>query len=138
MSAALPANAVLALHLAYVAFTVGGQVAVLLGALLGWRWIRNRAFRLGHLAAVALVAVEALVGALCPLTLWEYQLREAAGDAAGERVGLVARIIRTLIYHDFPEWFFVALYVFWTGVVLATLIAIPPLPPARMRRRDRP
>jgi hypothetical protein len=134
VNAALLADAVLALHLAYVAFTVGGELAVLLGALLRWRWIRNRTFRLTHLAAVALVAAESLVGALCPLTVWEYRLREAAGDAIGERAGLVARIIRALIYHDFPDWFFVALYVFWTCAVLLTLVAIPPIAP-RARSR---
>ena len=133
MRAAVAADAVLALHLGYILFTVGGEAAVLLGALLGWRWIRNRALRLMHLAAVALVAVESFVGALCPLTVWEYRLREAAGDAVGERAGLVARIIRAFIYYDFPAWFFVALYAAWTGVVLVTLFAIPPRPSRRRR-----
>ena len=146
MNPATLADAVLVLHLGYVAFAVGGEVAVLLGAALGWRWIRDRAFRLAHLAAVALVAVESLAGALCPLTVWEYRLREAAGGSAGagsaaagagagEPVSLVARLIHAVIFYDFPAWFFVALYVTWTAVVVVTLFAVPPA--RRGERRSR-
>ncbi len=138
MNAAALADAVLVLHMGYVAFAVGGEVVVLLGAALGWGWIRNRAFRLTHLAAVALVAVESLTGALCPLTVWEYRLREAAGGAAGgEPVSLVARLIHAVIFYDFPPWFFVALYVTWTAVVVATFFAVPPARRGDSRSRRR-
>jgi hypothetical protein len=139
MNDATLADAVLLLHLGYVAFTVGGEALVLLGAALGWRWVRGRAFRLTHLAAVALVAVESLAGALCPLTVWEYRLREAAGGAAGggEPASLVARLIHAVIFYDFPAWFFVALYVTWTAVVVATFLAVPPARRGDSRSRRR-
>ena len=39
------ADAVLAVHFAYVAFVVLGMAAILLGIALGWRWVRNFWFR---------------------------------------------------------------------------------------------
>ena len=79
----LLADAVVLLHLAYVAFVASGYLAVPLGRVLGWRWIRNRAYRRLHVAAMALVALEAVVGLICPLTLLENALRlRAAGRLA--------------------------------------------------------
>ena len=74
------ADAIVVFHFCYVVFAVGGELIVLLGWLLGWRWIRNLAFRIVHLASVAVVAMEALIGVLCPLTDWEYRLRLLAGQ----------------------------------------------------------
>ena len=64
------ADAVLVVHVLFVLFVVGGFVLILAGA--GrWSWIGNRTFRVSHVAAIVFVAVEALLGFTCPLTLWE-------------------------------------------------------------------
>lgn len=126
MSAGVWADVVVAVHLAYVGFVVLGFAAVLAGGALGWAWVRNRAFRLVHLVAIALVAVEAVIGWICPLTLLEQALRPRA--APGSFVG---RLMRALLYYDFPPWVFTTAYVVLTALAVALLWLVPP------RRRGR-
>ena len=49
---AVLADALAAFHLAYVAFVVVGELAILAGAAFGCRWARNRWFRGAHLLAI--------------------------------------------------------------------------------------
>jgi hypothetical protein len=116
------ADAVLVVHFAFVLFVVGGFALVLAGGALGWRWIRNRAFRYAHLAAIAFVALEALAGVACPLTVWEDALRRAG--AAGP--SFVGRWVRRVLYYDFPEWAFTVAYVLFAIAVAVTFRLIPP------------
>jgi len=60
VSTALLADAVLIVHGLFVLFVVGGFGLILAGAN-RWSWVRNRAFRIVHFAAIVLVAVEALL-----------------------------------------------------------------------------
>jgi hypothetical protein len=128
---ALLADAIVLLHLGYVLFTVGGEAAVVLGGLLRWRWVRNLWFRIAHLLSVVLVAIEALTGVLCPLTQWEYTLRRLAGQIVEEQIPFMARLVRRLIFYDFPEWVFVTAYILFAAVVAASLLLVPPRRPSR-------
>ena len=76
----LAADAILILHFGFVVFVVGGLLMIFIGHRLGWRWIYGIRFRLLHLAAIGVVVLQSWLGALCPLTVWEMQLRELAGD----------------------------------------------------------
>jgi len=125
MSYAALADLVVAVHAAYVAFVVGGLGVVVLGAALGWGWIRNRWFRLLHLAAIVLVALEALADVPCPLTVWEMQLRSLAGQDVTEAT-FMGRCLHELIFFDFAPWVFTVTYVAFALVVLATLFLVPP------------
>jgi len=119
---AILADALLVVHLAIVVFIVGGLVLVWIGAFAGWVWVRNRWFRYAHLAAIAFVAAEALLGYACPLTLWEDLLR------GGERPeSFVGRWVHRLLYYQAPEWIFAALYLAWAGATLVTLRLVPPI-----------
>jgi len=120
------ADIIVILHLFYVGFTVGGELAILLGGLLRWGWVRNFAFRVVHLASVLLVAVEALAGALCPLTIWEYRLRELAGQQVERQISFFARLVRRIIFYDFPSWVFLCLYVGFAAMVGLTFYLLPP------------
>jgi hypothetical protein len=122
------ANAVLFLHAAFVAFVASGLLAVWLGAALGWRWVRNRRFRLLHFAAIAFVALEALAGVTCPLTRWEDALRGATRPD-----GFVADWISRLLYWNLPPWVFIALYCGWTVLTMLAWRWIPPRAPEKMR-----
>ena len=62
------ADAVLTAHVLLVVFVVGGLLAVLVGNRLGWGWVNHIAFRLGHLATIAVVVMESWFGITCPLT----------------------------------------------------------------------
>ncbi|HZN86754.1 MAG TPA: DUF2784 domain-containing protein [Burkholderiales bacterium] len=115
------ADALLVVHFAIVAFIAGGLVLTWVGAVLGWGWVRNRWFRYVHLAAIAFVAVEALIGMTCPLTEWEDALR---GGARPE--SFIGRWVQQLLYYRAPEWVFTTLYLAWAAATLLTLRLVPP------------
>jgi hypothetical protein len=115
------ADAILVVHFLIVAFNIGGLVVVWIGAPLGWQWIRNPWFRYVHLAAMAFVAAEAVLGIACPLTVWEDVLR------AGVRPeSFAGRWVRWLMFYQAPEWVFTSAYVGWALATLATLRFVPP------------
>lgn len=115
------ADALLVLHFAIVVFIVGGLILTWIGGALGWAWVRNPWFRYLHLGAIAFVALEAIIGVACPLTVWEDLLR---GGARAE--SFVGRWVRYFLYYRAPEWVFTALYVAWTAATVVTLRLVPP------------
>ncbi|MBP7494460.1 MAG: DUF2784 domain-containing protein [Spirochaetales bacterium] len=135
---------ILILHFLYFLFCVAGEVCILVVAVWErWRsqqsanrspaknsraycWIQNRTFRVLHLIAVGIVGLESLFGVLCPLTVWEYRTRRASGQGVEEEIPLLSRIIRSLLFYDFPPWVFTALYVGFSILVIGTFILIPP------------
>ena len=139
MNPALLADIVVAFHLLYVAFAVGGEVVILVGGLLRWSWVRNLPFRIIHLIAVVFVAFESMAGILCPLTEWEHRLRIAAGQHVEEDITFVGQLIRSIIFYDFPPVFFTFLYVGFGLLVVATFVFIPPrrILPRRKKGRRR-
>ena len=121
------ADLVVLLHLVYVGFVISGYLLVPLGRVLGWAWVHNRAYRWLHVAAIALVAVEALAGVVCPLTWLEHWLM---GRDHGTFVG---RLMRRLLYYDLPPWVFTLGYVGMTLLAVLMWRLVPPRP-----RRARP
>lgn len=121
----LLADAVLLLHVLFVAFVVLGLLAIYLGGILGWRWVRHRRFRLVHLGAIGYVVVQAWLGAVCPLTTLEMALRAEAGSAtyAGS---FIQHWLQRLLYYTAPEWVFVAVYTLFGSLVLASWWVVRP------------
>lgn len=115
------ADAILVVHFGIAVFIAGGLLLVWLGAALGWGWVRNPWFRYLHLAAIAFVAAEALIGVACPLTVWEDALR---GGVRPE--SFVGRWVQQLLFYRAPEWVFTTLYVAWAAATLLTLKIVPP------------
>jgi hypothetical protein len=107
-------QAVLAAHLAVIAFNVAGLVAIPLGAALGWRWVRARGWRLLHLASLAVVALQAALGRACFLTLWQDGL-----TGGGRADPLIMRWVNGVIYWPLPSWVFAAAYLLVFAYVLA-------------------
>lgn len=114
------ADLILVFHFFIAGFIVLGLILVWIGALAGWHWIRNPWFRYLHLAAIAFVAAEALLGAACPLTVWEDLLR---GGARPET--FIGRWVARLLYYSAPEWVFTLLYAIWAAATLITLQLVP-------------
>jgi Protein of Unknown function (DUF2784) len=115
------ADALLVVHFLIAAFIVGALPLVWLGAWRGWAWVRDPRLRYAHLGAIAFVAAEALLGVMCPLTVWEDMLR---GGPRPE--SFVGRWVHYFLYYQAPEWAFTAAYVAWTAATLATLRLVPP------------
>ncbi len=132
------ADAIAIVHVAYVAFVVLGLAAILLGRALGWEWVRNRWFRLVHLALIVLVVLRGVVWATCPLSWWEHDLRVLAGqvdeegqiDYEGHRLG---EFFHNAIHPEdvpgsgitFSRWFLPAVYTVFALLVLASFWVAP-------------
>lgn len=123
----LAADALLFGHVLFVAFVVVGLVLVLVGGLRHWSWVRNRWFRVAHLAAIAVVVLQSWVGAVCPLTTWEMALRERAGEAAYAGT-FMSYWLETILYYRAPAWVFALCYTLFAAVVIASWFWVRPRP----------
>ncbi len=116
------AVAVLALHLAVIAFNIVGLIVIPTGAALRWRWVRVRWWRALHVASWALVAIQAAAGRACFLTIWEDRL-----TGAGAQPPLIQRWVDAAIYWPLPIWVFSAIYLALFGTVILLWWKVPPL-----------
>lgn len=119
------ADAVLVVHALFVVFVAGGLACIYLGGLLRWSWVRDRTFRLAHLAAVAVVVGQSWLGMICPLTHVEMALRRAAGDATYPGA-FVAHWVERWLYIEAPAWVFIAAYTVFGAMVAASWFIVPP------------
>ena len=119
------ADIVAIIHLGYVVFVILGFILIVLGIVLKWQWVRNLWFRIAHLAAIAGVALEALLGMNCPLTVLEFSLRYGVSPA-GRRVSFVGELIDSILYYEAPAWLFTIIYVGFALLVVITFVMAPP------------
>lgn len=99
MNAAALADAVLLLHVLIIAFIVFGLPLTWIGAWRGWAFVRGAWFRLSHLGLIAFVVLQTWLDQLCPLTVWEHQLRTAAGQGGYQR-SFIEHWLHDLIFVD--------------------------------------
>lgn len=118
------ATVVLVVHLGVVAFNIFGMVAVPLGAWLRWRFVRGFWWRLVHLASLLVVALQALLGRACFLTIWQSGLE--AEQTSPVPPPMIATWINRLLYWPLPLWVFAALYVVVLVYVLLLWRWVPP------------
>ena len=121
----LAADAILFLHVAFVAFVVFGFVLILVGKLRSWSWVRNPWFRWAHLASIGFVVVQSWLGAICPLTTWEMALRRKAGDEVYSGA-FIAHWLESVLYYQAPQWVFVVSYTFFGLLVAASWLWVRP------------
>jgi hypothetical protein len=119
------ANAILAIHIAFVGFVVIGLLLIVAGGVRGWSWVRNPWFRWSHLAAIGIVVVQAWLGIICPLTTLEMHLRDRAGNASYDG-SFIAHWMQELLYINAPWWAFTVAYTLFAIIVLASWILIRP------------
>ena len=114
------AEAVLAIHLLVIAFNLFGLIAIPLGGAFGWRFVRVRWWRWLHVASMAIVALQAIVGQVCFLTILQASL---VGQTA--KTPLIVSIVDRLVYWPIPFWVFEAAYVALFAFVIALLWLVP-------------
>jgi len=108
-----------------VLFVIVGLVLIFAGKLAGWSWVRNRVFRIAHLAAIGVVVLQSWFGVICPLTTLEMWLRARAGGAtyAGS---FMAHWLDTLLYYRAPAWVFATAYTGFALLVVASWFWVRP------------
>ncbi|HKB36734.1 MAG TPA: DUF2784 domain-containing protein [Gemmataceae bacterium] len=122
------ADVLTAIHFAFVAFVVVGEVAILVGAAFRCRWARNPWFRALHLLAIAIVAAESILHLPCPLTVWEHDLREIAGQDPGTQT-FVERLVHFFFMDGtdpWPLWVYEYMHIAFGVLVVLTFVLIPP------------
>jgi len=127
---ALLAGLVLGAHLGVILFNLFGLIAVPIGAWRGWGFVRIFWWRALHLAALAVVALQALLGRACFLTLWQESLLQDAGETSS-RVPLIQRWVSEVIFWPLPIWFFALLYVVVLIYALVLWHFVPPRRPGK-------
>ena len=115
----LAADALLIIHTLFVVFVVAGLVLIIIGGIRHWAWVRNPRFRAAHLCAIGVVVLQAWAGRICPLTIWEMDLRERGGQATYDE-SFIAYWLGRLLYYDASPWVFVTLYSGFGLLVLAS------------------
>jgi hypothetical protein len=123
----LAADLLLVGHVLFVLFVVVGFALILIGKPLRWGWVRNRWFRLAHVAAIGVVAIQSWAGVICPLTTWEMALRERAGDGVYSGT-FISHWLEALLYYRAPVWVFTLCYTIFALAVIATWFWIAPRP----------
>lgn len=118
------ALAVLYFHFAVVLFNVFWLIAVPLGAWLSRSFVRSYSWRMVHLAALVIVAVQAAAGRLCFLTVLQNNLQAASGGATPP--SLLTRIVMVAIYWPLPDWVFAPLYILALAFAAFLWFAVPP------------
>ena len=121
----LAADGILLVHVLFVLFVLVGLVLIVVGYFRDWSWVRNPRFRVAHLAAIGFVVLQAWLGRICPLTIWEMTFRERAGDATYQG-SFIAHWLQSLLYFEAPVWVFTLSYTLFGLIVAATWIAVRP------------
>jgi len=114
------ADIVLMIHFFYVLFVVGSLPVIWLGAWFKMAFVRNRWFRYLHLSAILLVVVESLLGAVCPLTVWENTLRQVETDSS-----FIQRWLHQIMFYNVSEGVLTVVYVVFAGLVAMTFKWVP-------------
>ncbi len=128
------AEVVLTFHLGIILFNIFGFVVIPLGAWRGWRFVRGFRWRILHILLMLAVALQALAGRACILTLWQ----DALAGLGPAHTPLVVRWVDAVIFWPLPLWVIGLAYVVLFLYVLALLWLVPPAWPGRRSRKSGP
>jgi len=125
----LLADAILVIHALIVFFNLGALPATWIGHFRGWSFARNFWFRMVHLALIAFIAAESALGAICPLTTWEDQLRLKAGLDPRYHGSFVQHWVHWVLFYNADQRIFTFGYAAFLALVLITLFVVKPRGP---------
>ncbi len=113
-------------HLMIIVFNVAGLLVIPVGACAGWEFVRKFWLRLLHVGLLAIVAIQAMMGRACILTIWQSQL-----SGSNQAPPLLMHWAEKIIYWQLPLWVFAVIYVLVFLYVMLLWFLIPPHPPRR-------
>jgi hypothetical protein len=121
----LLADIILVGHVLFAAFVVLSLILIFVGKFLSWQWVRNPWFRVAHLASIGVVVLQSWFGAVCPLTIWEMELRSKAGESVYEG-SFISYWLTELLYYQAPPWVFILCYTLFGVLVLSSWFVVRP------------
>ena len=122
----LAADAVMLIHFTFVAFVVLSVPAIWIGKFLRKPFATAPRFRLIHMAAMAVVLVQALFGVLCPLTTLEMKLRRMGGGEEGYATSFIQHWVHKLLFVQASETLLTWIYGGFFVLIVVTMIFVPP------------
>lgn len=129
------ADALLLIHVLFVAFVTVGLLLILVGRLFSWSWVRNPWFRIVHLTGIVVVVLQSWLGVICPLTVWEMQFRSKAGEAVYAGT-FISHWLGELLYFAAPDWVFIVCYTLFGLLVVLSWFWVRPFPFAKMNKGE--
>lgn len=128
----IAADVIVVAHMSYVLVILVGLIVTWIGILLGHSWAKNFWWRMTHLTMMLIVVAESWAGIICPLTVWEQQLRDMAGQKtySGSFIG---NIVHDWLFFELPSWMFTAAYSAFGLLIVLSFILAPPRWPRRRR-----
>ncbi len=133
---AILAEVVVAIHVAFLLFAVVGLLLIVVGVIFRWNWVRNFWFRTIHLAAMAFVAMEELLGWDCILNPIENHFRILAGQEQMTESFIHHWMSRILpFWYNVPQWVNPLIYLGFPALVLLVFLLAPPRLPKWFRRQ---
>jgi hypothetical protein len=121
----IAADSILLIHVLFVVFVVLGLLLIFAGKIFAWGWVHNFSYRITHLVAIGVVVLQSWLGVICPLTVWEMNLRGKAGDSVYEG-SFIAHWMHKLLYYRAEEWMFILLYTLFAMLVVASWYWVRP------------
>ena len=92
-------------HFLSAALVVLGLVVIPIGYKIGWTWVRNQRLRISHASVVHFITAETIVGTICPLTIFENNLR--ADNLVRPFVG---HCVELILYRKLTHEIFIFIY----------------------------
>lgn len=126
MSPAFWADVILVGHFLFILGILVPIPLIFLGKILRWSWVRRLWLRVTHLAMMALVLLENLLGWACPLTDWENELRLRSGQGVYAK-SFVGYWVEHFLYYEWPSWGFTLLYLILAAMIAGLWFWVPPL-----------
>jgi hypothetical protein len=117
----LLADSILIVHFIFVLFVVVGFLCIIFGRFIGWPWIYYRLFRMIHLVAIGFVVTQSYLGQICPLTIWENDLRAPAGQEAYTE-SFIQYWLQYFLYYEADPWLFGVAYTVFAVLILTVLV----------------
>ena len=115
----------LVLHTSFALSLVSMPALIALGYWQGWSFVHDSILRCVHLGFLGFVAVEAILGAPCPLMTWERACRLRAGLSARYSTGFFDYWVEKLLGITFRPWMFNSFYFVLCLIALLQLVWIP-------------
>ena len=121
----LVADTILVTHVLFVVFVMLGLILIFAGKFLSWQWVRNPWFRVTHILGISVVVLQSWFGVMCPLTIWEIDLRSKTGETFYQG-SFMTHWLNELLYYQAPSWVFVVFYTVFGGLVLSAWFLVRP------------